>query len=356
MYAALIVYASLYPFAGWRVLGVAPWAFVWAPWSPWWTRFDLISNLLGYLPLGALLFGALVRSEWRARGAFAMTLAMAAGLSLAMETLQNFLPERVPSNVDLALNVAGAGIGALLGWLVHTLGGVDRWQHLRERWFIAHSSGGLSLLLLWPVGLLFPAPVMLGTGQVWPGVRDALADWLSDTTVAAWALPWLQPNADAPAMLPAGAEFVAIAFGLLGPCLIAFTVAAPSWRRLPLALGAAGIGVLATTLSTALNFGPQHALAWITPAALAALATGLVVTVLLSWVPRRLAAGLGLMALAVVVALVAQAPTDPYFAESLQAWEQGRFIRFHGAARWVGWLWPYAAMGYLLKRLHERET
>ena len=26
---------------------------------------------------------------------------------------------------------------------------------------------------------------------------------------------------------------------------------------------------------------------------------------------------------------------------SLQAWEQGRFIRFHGLAQWVGWLWPY---------------
>ena len=27
------------------------------------------------------------------------------------------------------------------------------------------------------------------------------------------------------------------------------------------------------------------------------------------------------------VSLVAQAPTDAYFAQSLQAWEQGRFVR-----------------------------
>ena len=53
--------------------------------------------------------------------------------------------------------------------------------------------------------------------------------------------------------------------------------------------------------------------------------------------------------------LVARAPADPYFAQSLQAWEQGRFIRFHGAAQWVGWIWPYAALVYLLARLAARE-
>ena len=62
-----------------------------------------------------------------------------------------------------------------------------------------------------------------------------------------------------------------------------------------------------------------------------------------------------LVALSALVALVAHAPADPYFAESLQAWEQGRFIRFHGAAQWVGWLWPYAALLYLLSRVAARE-
>ncbi len=79
---------------------------------------------------------------------------------------------------------------------------------------------------------------------------------------------------------------------------------------------------------------PQHALQ--------ALAIGTGAAMLLSFVPRRVAAGFGLIALTALVMLVAQAPADPYFAQSLQGWEQGRFIRFHGAAQWVGWLWPYA--------------
>ena len=122
-----------------------------------------------------------------------------------------------------------------------------------------------------------------------------------------------------------------------------------------LAFGAAALGGAATTLSTALNFGPEHALAWRTPQALAALAVGLSIAALLSAVPRRAAAGLGLMALTALVTIIAQAPADPYFAQSLSLWEQGRFIRFHGAARWVGWLWPYAAIVYLLARLGARD-
>ena len=76
---------------------------------------------------------------------------------------------------------------------------------------------------------------------------------------------------------------------------------------------------------------------------------------LLSFVPRRVAAGFGLIALTALVMLVAQAPADPYFSQSLQGWEQGRFIRFHGAAQWVGWVWPYAALTYLLVRLAARD-
>jgi hypothetical protein len=75
------------------------------------------------------------------------------------------------------------------------------------------------------------------------------------------------------------------------------------------------------------------------------------VAMLLAPLSRRVSAGLGLVVLGALVMLVAQAPSDPYFAQSLRLWEQGKFVRFHGLAQWVGWLWPYAAMGWLLTRL-----
>jgi VanZ family protein len=353
LYVALIVYASLYPFRGWRVPGTGLLAFLVAGWPRWWTWFDLVSNLFGYLPLGALAFGALVRTGTRAATAFACSVLGATALSFSMEFTQNFLPPRVPSNVDLALNAAGALIGAVLAWAIHRLGGVERWQTARDRWFIGRSAGALALLALWPFGLLFPLPLPLGMGQVMEPLLRLAGTWVEGTPLEDGFAQWFESwnDADAGSTLPPAGEFALVALGLLAPCLVAFTVARPGWRRLVLVFGAAVLGVATTTLSTALNFGPQHALAWNTPQVLAALAAGASLAVLCSLAPRRAAAGLGLVALTVLVTLVAQARADPYFAGSLQAWEQGRFIRFHGAARWVGWLWPYAAVVYLLARL-----
>jgi thiosulfate reductase cytochrome b subunit len=35
---------------------------------------------------------------------------------------------------------------------------------------------------------------------------------------------------------------------------------------------------------------------------------------------------------------------SPYFDQSLGAWEQGRFIHFHGVSQWLGWIWPFVAL------------
>lgn len=354
LYAALIAYASLYPFSGWHVPGVSPLAFLILPWPKWWTWFDLVINLLGYVPLGALVLGALVRSGMAVRPAFWLTLLLGTAISFSMEFLQNYLPQRVSSNLDLGVNVLGTLVGAAIAWQVHVRGGVEKWQVARDRWFIARSAGGLALLLLWPIGLLFPLPVPLAQGQVLGRVQELVAQWVDGTPVAPWFEGWADADLDRVALSPGG-EFTLIALGLLAPCMIAFSVARPGWRRLVLVLGAAALGCLATTLSTALNFNPQHMLAWSTPQALGALFCGVLLAALMSMAPGKASAGIGLIVLTALVIAVAQAPSDPYFAQSLQLWEQGRFIRFHGAARWVGWLWPYVAIAYLLARLGARD-
>jgi VanZ family protein len=348
LYTALIVYASLYPFT-WRMPGGSPLAYLTLPWKRWWTAFDVVSNVLGYVPFGMLVFGARVRSGARAAPAACLAVVLAALLSFAMETTQNFIPSRVSSTLDLATNTLGAAAGAAAGWAVHALGGIGRWQTLRERWFVGHSAGGIALLLLWPVALLFPTPVPLGVGQVLGEAQAVLARWLQGTSAEAW----LQPEPSWVALSPAS-EVAAVALGLLAPAMVASAVSRPGLRRVLLLLATAACGAGATTLSTALNFGPQHALAWLTPTAAAGFVAGTAVALSLAWAPERVAAALGLAMLSALVALVAQAPADPYFAESLQAWELGRFIRFHGAAQWVGWFWPYAALGYLLVRVAAR--
>ena len=61
-YTALLLYASLYPFLAWRwPPGLSLEAMLALPWPPWRDRFDVWSNVLGYLPLGLLLYVAQVR-------------------------------------------------------------------------------------------------------------------------------------------------------------------------------------------------------------------------------------------------------------------------------------------------------
>eukprot|EP01136_Pigoraptor_vietnamica_P031922 Opistho-1_new@93131 len=99
----LIVYASLYPFAEWRNQGISPLNFLTAPLPRYWTGFDVGVNLAGYAPLGFLLALAALRSG-RIRWAVTVAVLCAGALSLAMETLQSYLPSRVPSTHVLCVD------------------------------------------------------------------------------------------------------------------------------------------------------------------------------------------------------------------------------------------------------------
>jgi hypothetical protein len=83
---------------------------------------------------------------------------------------------------------------------------------------------------------------------------------------------------------------------------------------------------------------------------------GLLLSLFMLAVPRRGCAAVLLLALVVHLSVLNQAPASAYFADTLQAWEQGRFIRFHGVAQWLGWLWPYVVMVYVLLRVSRRDA
>jgi len=352
IYAALIVYASLYPFEGWRDQGIAPWAFLASPLPRYWTGFDVAANVVGYMPLGGLLALSAMRrgGSPRVRAVALATLA-ALALSLAMEMLQSYLPSRVASNVDLALNVAGAWAGALAAWVLEQGGAIARWSRFRDRWFVDDARGALVLLALWPAALLFPASVPFGLGQVLERLEAAVAEWLLDTPFLEW-LPVreieLQP-------LVPGIELVCVTLGALIPCLLAYCVVRTPGRRLLVMLSAIGVGVLATALSAALSWGPVHAWAWLSAPVRVGLGASVVLGLLALLLPCRGSAAVLLLALAVHLSLLNQAPASAYFTQTLQTWEQGRFIRFNGLAQWLGWLWPYAALAYVLQRLSRRE-
>ena len=110
-YALLLLYAGLAPWSGWRDLGLNPFAYLAAPIPAHVTNFDLVVNVLAYLPFGALLVFALHPAK---RGLTAVLIALSLGLLLAafIEAAQSFLQTRIPSNLDLSDQHGGRRVGS----------------------------------------------------------------------------------------------------------------------------------------------------------------------------------------------------------------------------------------------------
>ena len=350
-WVALIAYASLFPFTGWRNQGLMPWAYIDEALPQYWTRFDVLANFAGYAPLGLLLTLA-----WSASGRLRPWLAAllaalaAAALSFVLEALQTYLPLRIASNLDLALNAAGAAAGAMAALALEKTGLAGRWRRFRRRWFAPDARGALVLLTLWPVGLLYPTPVALGLGHVYERVEAALAALLKDTPWLEW-LPLrefeLQP------LLP-GVQVLCVALGAAAPCLLGYGVMQGAARRVPFALAALLAGVATLALSFALTWGPASAWGWLRAPQIGGLAGGALMALLALPLPQRACLALLAVALGAQLWLLNEAPLSAYDAANLQQWEQGRFIHFYGLAQWVGWLWPFATLAYALFRLFGR--
>lgn len=346
-----IAYASLYPFTGWSLGPVSLTEWLTLPMPRWRVPFDIWANFLGYVPLGALLYTGAVRSGWRVWAAALLAVALPMALSYTVEVAQHGLPGRFPSLLDWQLNSAGAAAGVALAY---ALGLLRLGGSARARWFAQGSGGALALLVVWPASLLFPTPLPMGLGPAWERVREGLLALLDG---AEWAAPLAQALADIPPplqRLPALLEALGTTLGLLAPVLLAYAVMPPSWRRLVLAAALMLAGLGGATASAALNFGPSHALTWVGPLVLPAVALAALAALLLVRVGQQLAAALALVVVVLLVVLVAQAPADPYFASSVQAWEHSRYVRFHGLAQWLGWLWPVAVAAWCLGRLVRR--
>jgi VanZ family protein len=328
VYTLLVVYASLYPLSGWREHGLSPLEFLLQPWPRHVLAFDLAADFVGYAVLGLL---AVLAWLPRLRGGNAVLAALAVGtaLSIALEAAQTYLPSRVPSNVDVLCNAAGALAGALAGLalapMTPALGG---W---RARLFLpgALSDVGLALLGLWLFMQLNPAMLLFGGGDL----RDLLA------------------GPTGPARAPeffAAIEATTAVANLAAVALLASVIVAPGApvRRLLLLLVAAALAV--KTLAFTIILRAQDSFAWLTPGALRGLTAGLVLALLAVALPRVARMALAAVLLAAAAVLVNQAPPNPYLAEILKLWQQGHFLNFNGLTRLVATLWPFAAVAYLI--------
>ena len=135
-----------------------------APLPRYITTFDLLVNVLAYVPLGALIVLALYP---KMRGLAAAAVAAAGGLLLSgtIEAGQTFLPSRIPSNLDLLTNTVGALAGALLtSPFAASLIDRGRLVDWRRRWFEHDTTVGAD------------RPGVVAGGADLPGT-DAVRQW-----------------------------------------------------------------------------------------------------------------------------------------------------------------------------------
>lgn len=336
LWALLIAYASLHPLSDFREGGGDLLGFLSAPWPRYWTRFDVIANALGYLPLGFLLVPA--ASPWLRRlPALFVACVLATGLSIGLEVLQHYLPTRVPSNLDVASNAVGAACGALLGarWggMLGDGGALARW---RARRIVRGHTGefALVLLVLWWLAQIDPDTPLFGLGDLrWVFGLEAPVDFTERRYRA------VEIGACICAMVSVGVigwhSMRARSFWLLGSTfVVALAVKAGSGAVLVPAGGA---------------------WLWATPGALAGLAGGAVALRVALWLPVALRFGVAALALLAGVALVNLAPDNPYPSAVSDAWRAGHFFNFSGLTRLASALWPYFALPYLMA-LQLRES
>ena len=350
-YVLLIVYASWFPFTGWHNQGLSPLLFLEHAAMPrYWTKFDAIINVAGYMPLGALIVYAL---HPRLRGVAAFLLAAACGtvLSGLMEAVQTYLPSRVSANLDFYTNAAGAACGALLGTLSarKLMDGGDLYR-LRQRWFVQHTSQGLVLMALWPLAQIYPQGFLFGHGQLLP----ILSDWLSemlDTSIDLVEL--VRPGVELTVEQYWLSETIITACGMVGAGLTLLCLMRNQAPRAMLLICLAGAAILVKSLATALLFAPENAFVWVTPGAQGGFLIGAIMLAGLAFAPPKSQRRLAAMTLLLSLLIVNTTPVNPYFVATLQGWVQGKFLNFNGAAQFLSLLWPFFALWFLLLPAHK---
>jgi VanZ family protein len=350
VYLLLIVYASWFPFAGWYNSGQSPFAFLNLVPPRYWTGFDVMVNIVGYAPFGTLLVLAmypLVRGPW------AVLLAALIGVLVSgtMETVQNYLPSRVPSNLDLVTNSIGCLLGACAGpLLTRSLLDQSRLYRLRRDWFAPNASQGLVLLALWPLAQIYPQSYLFGHGQVLPIISEWLSDWL-DTNIDLVAL--LRPGLTMSAEQYWLSETIITACGMTGAVLTLLCLTRRGAPRFWLMAALVAAALLIKTLATALFFTPQDAFVWITPGAQGGFLIGLIMLAGLAFAPQMAQRRLAVVTLLLSLIVVNTIPVNPYFMSTLQGWVQGKFLNFNGAAQFISLLWPFWALWFLLLPSHK---
>jgi len=320
--------------SGWRQTGLPIFDFLVAPWPKYFEVGEIIVNLIGYIPLGFIVVLALPQ-RWTCKKNVVVTVLFAMSLSFCIETVQNFLPMRVASNVDLAANSLGALLGAMFGarcgQAIFAPGrGLARW---RERYI---ADGGLAgdaaliLIILWVFVQLTPDQLLFAGGEL-----RRLLDIAPPLPFEPGRLIAFETAQTASMML---------AVGLFARCTLRASSSVSVVALLMLGAGARLVG-------SACFFVPSSPLAWLTPGVQYGFFTGIVLLFIALRLPRVAQHALAGASLLMASVLINMMPESPYFLRSVSDGpviiRRANYPNFYALCRLIAAIWPFVALAYL---------
>ena len=336
VWLVLIAYASLYPFFPPRLPSMDA---VLAMFSRprYFVAYDIVWNVLAYMPLGLLLRLHFARAGSRHPNLVAIGLA--AAWSFLMETLQLFLPNRVASMYDVASNAAGAAVGAAVFFEPFHVAVTRPLAQEREEWLIpgARGDAGLMLVTLWLLAQLNPALPFFGAGNLGETNGPAIA-----TPASLSIVPW-----------------IAVALSICGFGLFISTLVRVRDGSLRATFALLSVALWLKFLGASIVLQPHFSDEWVSAGRVAGLAAGLVLFIPLRRLPRA-----GRIYLAILMIMAGDLLSKIFGAYSsledflrLFRWPHGQLASFATLTRFIHELWPLAALVFLIALfLHERRA
>jgi VanZ family protein len=327
----LVVYASLYPFSGWRVPNADATHFLFSGWPAYIVASDVVLNVLAYVPLGLLL-----ALSWMGRlprwAAALLGILVPAVLSLAIEFTQAYLPTRISSNLDVVTNSIGGLWGAVMAF---TWG--KRWllsgdlRRVRELHFHAGARTDVIFVLI----------------ALWIATQLNADVWLFGNGDLRHLLPFdpgVRYSADTYLMFEAGVaalNFVGVAF-LVGAIARSFVATAAALTALMMT------ALLLKTIASMALFIPGNPALWLTPGSVIGLVAGVMLWLPLAWQSATASSRSAVACFSAAVVLVNLAPENPYLVAALQILQRGQFLHFNAMIGLLSLCWPFLAVGSLV--------
>lgn len=326
----LIVIISFYPFTGWFYNRTDLFAFFFYPLPHYYTLFDNSVNVMAYIPTGFFLARMLRKKSFT----WLRAILLCALISASIEFIQQFLPNRVSSNLDILSNSAGAALGCLFAHL-YASRRLKRlylfWRHSALAPGLA-AEWGLVWMLLWFISQLDPSQPFLSVVVVPRGLPQ----------------PYISPIENATFFLNL-LEGGGMMLNLIGVAFFVSLLARRTSQAPKAIFFTLIIALMAKLFFASMLLKREQFFSWLNLNILVGGIAGSILIFLLWRLNQRARAFLALITLAGSQIISWMWPLSPQYSATLALfrWNYGHLSHFNGLTSIISDIWPIGAMLWL---------